>query len=151
MLIIDSKVGFQHFEWLAESMAFFCNLGFLIAQDQRKLIAHQCCDQSWIISMDQLTAVKTRYPLTSITWPYRGLRCRPIEVEYFFEVIRWQVTSFQKIADSSLFLKKIHMKYVVFMSLRFRTIRKKNSASYLEIQAGKTFSYQGHALVTLYV
>ena len=39
------------------------------------LIAHQCCDQ--------LTAVKTRYPLTSITWPYRGLRCRPIEVEYF--------------------------------------------------------------------
>ena len=58
-------------------------------------IAHQCCDQ--------LTAVKTRYPLTSITWPYRGLRCRPIEVEYLFEVIRWQVTSFQMIAGSSLF------------------------------------------------
>ena len=31
--------------------------------------------------MDQLTAVKTRYPLTSITWPYLGLSCRPIEVE----------------------------------------------------------------------
>ena len=57
-------------------------------------IAHQCCDQ--------LTAVKTGYPLTSITWPYRGLRCRPIEVEYLFEVIRWQVTSFQMIAGSSL-------------------------------------------------
>ena len=56
-------------------------------------IAHQCCDQ--------LTAVKTGYPLTSITWPYRGLRCRPIEVKYFFEVIRWQVTSFQVIAGSS--------------------------------------------------
>ena len=27
----------------------------------------------------------------------------------------------------------------------------KNSASYLKIQAGKTFSYQGHVLVTLYV
>ena len=26
-----------------------------------------------------------------------------------------------------------------------------NSASYLKIQAGKTFSYHGHALVTLYV
>ena len=39
-------------------------------------IAHQCCDQ--------LTAVKTGYPLTSITWPYHGLRCRPIEVEYFW-------------------------------------------------------------------
>ena len=28
---------------------------------------------------------------------------------------------------------------------------RENSASYLEIQAGKTFSCQGHALVTLYV
>ena len=58
-------------------------------------IAHQCCDQ--------LTAVKTGFPLTSITWPYRGPRCRPIEVEYLFEVIRWQVTSFHMIAGSSLF------------------------------------------------
>ena len=40
------------------------------------LIAHQRCHQ--------LTAVKTGYPLTSITWPYRGLRCRPIKVEYFW-------------------------------------------------------------------
>ena len=47
-------------------------------------IVHQCCDQ--------LTAVKTGYPLTSVTWPNRGLRCRPIEVEYLF-VIRWQVSS----------------------------------------------------------
>ena len=37
-------------------------------------IAHQCCDQ--------LTAVN-RAPLTSITWPYHGFRCRAIEVEYF--------------------------------------------------------------------
>ena len=57
-------------------------------------IGHQCCDQ--------LTAVKTGYLLTSITWLYRGLRCWPIEVEYFFEVIRWQVTSFQMIVGSSL-------------------------------------------------
>ena len=63
-------------------------------------IGHQC--------FDQLTAVKTGYPLTSITWPYRGLRCRPIEVKYFLDVIRWQVTSFQVIAGSSLiFLKFI--------------------------------------------
>ena len=40
----------------------------------RTSIGHQCCDQ--------LTAVKTGYPLTSITWPYRGLRCWPIEVKY---------------------------------------------------------------------
>ena len=38
-------------------------------------IGHQCCDQ--------LTAVKTGYPLTSITWPYCVLRYRPIEVELF--------------------------------------------------------------------
>ena len=58
--------------------------------------------------MDQLTAVKTRYPLISITWQYRGLRYRPIEAEYLFEVIRLQVTSFQTIAGSRLFFKKIH-------------------------------------------
>ena len=57
-------------------------------------IVHQYCDQ--------LIAVKKGYPLTSITWPYRGLRCRPIEVEYLFVVIRWQVTSFQMLAGSSL-------------------------------------------------
>ena len=30
-------------------------------------------------------------------------------------------------------------------------LRRKNSASYLEIQSGKTFSYQGHPLIMLYV
>ena len=68
----------------------------------------------WNQCFDQLTAVKTGYPLSSITWPYRGLRGRPIEVKYFFEDIRWQVTSFQVIAGSSLIFF-IHMKYVVFM------------------------------------
>ena len=57
-------------------------------------IAHQC--------YDQLTAVRTGYQLSSIIWPYRGLRCCPFEVEYVFEVIRWQVTSFQMIASSRL-------------------------------------------------
>ena len=42
------------------------------------MITHQCCDQ--------LTTVKTGHPLTSITWPYRGLRCRPIEVKYFLKL-----------------------------------------------------------------
>ena len=46
---------------------------------------------------------------------YRGLRCRPIEVEYFFEVIRGQVTSFQMIEGASLIFK--FMKYVVFIDL----------------------------------
>ena len=50
----------------------------LVWEPWKKLIAHQCCDQ--------LTAVKTGHPLTSITWPYRSLRCRPIEVEYFLKL-----------------------------------------------------------------
>ena len=41
---------------------------------------------------------QNKIPLTTITWLDRGLRCRPIELEYFFEVIRWLVTSFQMIA-----------------------------------------------------
>ena len=69
---------------------------YLLWEPRRKLIANQCCHQ--------LTAVKTGYPRTTITWPNRGLRYRPIEVEYFFEVIRWQFTRFQMIAGSRLLL-----------------------------------------------
>ena len=77
----------------------------------------------------------------------------------FFKVICWQVTRFQMTAGSGFF--KIHIKYVVFMSLSSSTrllrfwfhtdLRRKNSASVFKIQAGKTFSYRGHVLVTLHV
>ena len=40
-----------------------------------------------------------------------------------FEVIRWQITSFNMIAGSSLFFPMIHLKYVVFMLLWPRTIK----------------------------
>ena len=79
----------------------------------------------------------------------------------FFEVIRWQVKSFQIIEGSSMFFK-IHMKYGVFMSLWPRTIKivisnwpwtRKFSQIYL-IHSGKTdafhFCHHSHALVTLY-
>ena len=115
------------------------------------MIAHQCCHQ--------LTAVKTGYPLTSITWPYRGLRCRPIKVEYYFEVIRWQFTRFQMIAGSRLLFLKFIFNMLCLCQYRpallrfwFQTdLRRKNSASFFKIQAGKTFSNHGHALVTLHV
>ena len=61
-----------------------CSVSYFLASlgsEHRKTdthIGHQCCDP--------LTAVKTRYPLTSITWPYRGLRCRPIEVKCFLKL-----------------------------------------------------------------
>ena len=79
----------------------------------------------------------------------------------FFEVIRWQVKSFQIIEGSSMFFK-IHMKYGVFMSLWPRTIKivisnwpwtRKFSQIYL-IHSGKKdafhFCHHSHALVTLY-
>ena len=77
----------------------------------------------------------------------------------FFEVLRWQVTSFQMIAGSSFYIIfKIYMKYVVFIC---RTIKilishwpRTRKFSQL-LQAGKTvafdFSHHGHALVTFYV
>ena len=78
----------SNFCWIYEH-----NLFMPIWEPWRKLIAHQCCDQ--------LTAVKTRYPLTSITWPCGGLRCRPIEVEHFLKlfankllVFKWSQAQF---------------------------------------------------------
>ena len=76
----------------------------------------------------------------------------------FFEVIRWQDTSFQMIAGSSLFFLKNHMKFVLLM---FRTTKililnwpRTPKFSQL-LQAGKTvpfdFAHHGHALVTLYI
>ena len=56
-----------------------------------------------------------RYLPTSITWPYLGLRCRPTKVEYFFEVIRWQVASFEMIAGSSLFFKNSYERCCVYV------------------------------------
>ena len=76
----------------------------------------------------------------------------------FFEVICCKVTSFQMKAGWSAFFL-ILVKYVVFMSLWHSIIKilietdfeRENSASYLKLQAGKTFPYCDHALITLYV
>ena len=79
----------------------------------------------------------------------------------FFEVIRWQITSFKWSQAQVYFFPMIHMKYVVLMSLYIwpRTVkmlisnwpRTRKFSQFLKMQAGKTFSYHGHALVTLYV
>ena len=100
---------------------------------------------------------QTRYPLTSIIWPYRGLRCRPIKFEYFFEVICWQFTLFKMIAGSDFFKFISNMLFLfhyrpVLLRCWFQTdLRPKNSASLFKIHSGKTFSYHGHVLVTLHV
>jgi len=43
---------------------------------------------------DQLTPVKTGYPLTSITWPCFGLKFTTHRGHMFFEVDRWQTAGF---------------------------------------------------------
>ena len=75
----------------------------------------------------------------------------------------YTLTNYQvkKIAGSSLFFPMIHMKYVVVMSLwpRTRTVkilisnwpRMRKFSHFFKNKGGKTFSYHGHALVTLYV
>ena len=63
------------------------------------------------------------------------------------------------IAGSSLFFPMIHMKCVVFLSLWPRTVkilisnspRTRKFSQLFKNTGGKTFSYHGHALVTLYV
>ena len=98
------------------------------------------------------TYFKTGYPLTSITWPYRGLRCRPIEVKYYFEVIRWQVTRFQMIAGSSLIFLKLIWNMLSYVPHKNRCRTRKFSQP---LQAGKTVAFDlahhGHALCPIFM
>ena len=138
------KKGFYQFEIRSEKKLLFCWL-YLYQPDWRPVReilsvslsasqGNQCLLSHFLASLgaqektnstsmlDQLTPVKTGFPLTSINWPYRGLKCRPIEVDYFwsYPLTNYQ---FQMIAGSSLFFPRIHIKYVVFMSLWPRTIK----------------------------
>ena len=93
-------------------------------------------------------------------WPYRGLKCRPIEVEYLFEVIRWQVASFQMIAGSSFIFFNPYKICCVFYVPQIKILisnwpRKLKFSKFLQavedMPVAFDFSHQGHALVTLYI
>ena len=98
-----------------------------------------------------------------IRWPVSSDRIAGSGVDHqgrvFFEVIRWQFTRFQMIAGSRLLFFKFISNMLCLCQYRpallrfwFQTdLRRKNSASFFKIQAGKTFSYHGHVLVTLHV
>ena len=74
----------------------------------------------------------------SLTWSLdriAGSGVDPIEVKYFYEVIRWQVNSFQMIEGSSLLFQKFHMKCVVFIAAQLKfwfqsDLGREKSASY---------------------
>ena len=67
---------------------------------------------------DQVTAVKTGYPLTSITWPYRGLKCRPIEATCFLKSSAEEFLVFDWSEAQDFFQRTQHIKQVVLMSQR---------------------------------
>ena len=113
----------------------------------------------WTSMLWSIDSCQNRYPLTSITWPYRGLRCRPIKVKYFFEVIRWRVTSFQMIAASSLFffftlIWNTSCISAAQLKSLFQTDLGSENFSQL-LLAGKTvafdFAHHDHALVRFFV
>ena len=94
---------------------------------------HQCCDQ--------LTAVKTSYPLAGITWLYRGLRCRPIEVKYFLKLSADKVLVFKWSQAQVYYYFLIHMKYVVFMcrTIKILILNWPRTRKFSQLlQAGKT-------------
>ena len=78
----------------------------------------------------------------------------------FFEVIRWQITSFKWSRAQVYFFQGFISNMLclchhgpALLRLWFQTgLGSENSARFfLIVQAGKTLSYHGHALVTLYV
>ena len=99
---------------------------------------------------DQLTALKTGYPLTSATWPYRGLRNRPLEVEYFlrlssdkFLVFKWSQVQVQffKCTGNKLCLRAALIKF------RFQSYPRMWKFSQF-LKVGKTVDTRvGHAII----
>ena len=93
-------------------------------QAYRCLISHFLASLGACINpcFDQLKAVKTMYPVTSIAWPYRGLRYRPTEFECFLKLSADKLLLF-KWSQAQVCVLKIYMKYVVFISLWPSTIK----------------------------
>ena len=105
--------------------------------------------------LDQLTAVKTGYPLTSSTWPYRGLRCSPIEVKYFLKLSADKLLVFKWSQARVWFFSFIWNMFCFWaaqLKFWFKTdLGPENSASYYRQDSGFDFAHHGHALVTLFV
>ena len=113
-----------------------------------------CTSMLWSIDSCQNRVSADQYHLTVPRAQVSTHRGR-----VFFEVIRWQITSFKWSQAQVYFFQWFIWNMLclchygpALLRFWFQTdLGRKNSASYLEIQAGKTFSYQGHALITFYV
>ena len=102
----------------------------------------------------QLSKQGIRWPVT--TWPYRGLRYRPIEVEYFLRlsadkllVFKWsqaQVHFLLRCTGNKLCL------WAVLITFWFQTdLGRENWASFYRYGRQLLLTHHGYALVTLYV
>ena len=102
-----------------------------------------------------IITVKTGYRLTSATWPYRGLRYRPIKVEYFLRLSADKLLVFKWSWAQVQFFKCIGNKLCLWAALItfwFQSdLGRKNSASFYRYGRQLLLTYHGHALVTLYV
>ena len=96
----------------------------------------------WPVSSDRTVGSSVYPSRSSIFWSY-------LLTNY----------QFQMIAGSSFFFQWFIWNMLcschygpALLGFLFQTdLRRENSASFMKIQAGKTFSYHGHVLVTLYV
>ena len=120
-----------------------CSISYFLASFGAQLMMHTY----WTLMLWSIDSCHIGY--TGYPYPYQyHLSLSQAQMsthrdQVFFEVIRWQVTSFQMIAGSSLIFL-IHMKYVVFMC---RTIKilisnwpRTRKFSQL-LQAGKTVAF----------
>ena len=113
-----------------------------------------CTSMLWSIDSCQNRVSADQYHLTVLraqVSTHRG--------GVFFEVIRWQITSFKWSQAQVYFFQWFIWNMLclchynpALLRFWFQTeLGRENSASFLKIQVGKTYSYHRHALVTLYV
>ena len=110
-----------------------------------RIIAWPCCGE--------LTAVKTGYPLTSITWPYRGLRSWLIEFACFLKlspdklvVFKWSQAGFQLFKCTG---NKVCL-WAALWKFWFQTdFRRRNSDSFYRQGSKRQLALP--SMVTLYV
>ena len=131
-----------------------CLFSHFLASLGAKEIAHNCTSMLWSIDSCENRVSADQYHMTvpraqvSTHWG-----------RVFFEVFCWQITSFKWSQAQFYFFQWFIWNILclchygpALLRFWFQTdLGRENSASFLKIQAGKTFSYHGHALVTLYV
>ena len=113
-----------------------------------------CSSMLWSIDSCQNRVSADQYHLTVSRAQVSTHRGR-----VFFEVIRWQITSFKWSQAQVYFFQWFIWNMLclchygpALLRFWFQTdLGRENSASFLKIQAGKTLSYHGQVLVTLYV